>query len=128
MALVIDVDGLWSRANAAFSSAQPFMQSFKWRDLPLQKEIPQPQAVQWQDRPTEKSLYQVLEVSPSASAEVIRAAYRALMEKHHPDKNPEQHRALAQEISCRLNHAYSILSNPEKRRMYDLAHGISPTT
>jgi hypothetical protein len=111
-----------------FSSAQPFMQSIKWRELPPEKEIPQSQACQWTERPAEKSLYEVLEVSPSASAEVIRAAYRALMEKYHPDKNPEHRRALAEEISCRLNHAYTVLSNSQKRRMYNLAHGISPTT
>lgn len=104
------------------------MQSIKWHDLLPEKDIPQSQACRWTERPVEKSLYQLLEVSSSASPEVIRAAYRALMEKHHPDKNPEHRRSLAEEISCLLNHAYAVLSNPQKRRMYDLAHGIRPTT
>lgn len=103
------------------------MQSFKSRDLPPEKNIPQSQAFRWTERPAEKSLYQILEVSSSASPEVIRAAYRALMEKYHPDKNPEDRRSLAEDISCRLNHAYAVLSNPQKRRMYDLANGIRPT-
>jgi DnaJ-class molecular chaperone len=33
--------------------------------------------------------YDILEISPSASAEVIRAAYRSLSRKHHPDANPD---------------------------------------
>jgi DnaJ-domain-containing protein 1 len=105
-----------------------FMQSIKWRDLCPERDTSQSQACRWTERPAGKNLYQVLEVCSSASPEVIRAAYRALMEKHHPDKNPEHCRSLAEEISCRLNHAYGVLSNPQKRRMYDLAHDIGPTT
>ena len=33
------------------------------------------------------SLYELLEVSPNASAAVIKAAYRCLVQQHHPDKN-----------------------------------------
>jgi DnaJ-class molecular chaperone len=74
--------------------------------------------------PPQPSLYEVLEVSSHASSEVIKAAYRALMEKYHPDKHPEQRRSWAEEMSRKLNHAYSVLSNPQQRSVYDHANGI----
>ena len=64
-------------------------------------------------------LYEILEVSPHASPMVIRAAYRYLAQFHHPDR-----RAGAIDACHRLtqiNHAYAILSDPEQRRLYDLA-------
>ncbi|WP_158558984.1 J domain-containing protein [Rhodoferax lacus] len=65
------------------------------------------------------NLYEVLEVSPRASAMVIRAAYRYLAQFHHPDK-----RSGASEAGHRLmliNQAYAVLSDPEQRRLYDHA-------
>lgn len=107
------------------------MQQIKWRDLSPQnihqpQSQSQPNTCHWSEAEAQPSLYDVLEISPQASAEVVKAAYRALMEKHHPDKNPEHRRAISQEIACRLNHAYTVLSNPQKRREYDFAHGIHP--
>jgi DnaJ-class molecular chaperone len=102
------------------------MQQIKWRDLSPRQSIPQPQACRWTEAKLQPSFYEVLEISSGASPEVIKAAYRALMEKHHPDKNPDHRGAIAQEISCRLNQAYAVLSDPQKRRDYDLANGIHP--
>ena len=65
----------------------------------------------------EDTLYEVLEVSPRASTEVIRAAYRCLAQHHHPDKNPGDE--IANERLAQINHAYAILSDPVKRRSYD---------
>lgn len=65
----------------------------------------------------EDTLYEILEVSPRASTEVIRAAYRCLAQHHHPDKNPGD--AIANERLAQINHAYAILSDPVKRRSYD---------
>jgi len=103
------------------------MPEIKWRDLnPTHSK--KPQAFSWTEVRTQRTLYDILEVSPQASAEVIRAAYRALMEKYHPDKHHESRRAWAEEISRELNAAYAILSNSQKRSEYDYANGIVATT
>ena len=63
------------------------------------------------------SHYESLNVTRDAPAEVIRAAYRSLSQRHHPDKNsgnPE-----AAEMMMRLNTAYDVLSDPEQRLLYD---------
>jgi DnaJ-class molecular chaperone len=51
------------------------------------------------------------------SFEQIRAAYRLLARKHHPDLNPRS--AEAQERTRDINAAYEILGNPERRRAFD---------
>lgn len=59
----------------------------------------------------------MLGVSPDAPDEVIRAAYRALATKYHPDRNPSDRDA---ELKLkRLNAAYAVLGEPGKRRLYD---------
>jgi curved DNA-binding protein CbpA len=70
----------------------------------------------------EDALYEVLEVSPRASHEVIKAAYRCLVQHHHPDKNAGAE--AANERLARINHAYAILSDPVKRRLYDRSAGV----
>lgn len=64
-----------------------------------------------------KSLYETLEVSPLASHSVIRAAYRCLAQRHHPDKN--QHCEDAGRRLTLINCAYAVLSDPVKRQDYD---------
>ena len=60
--------------------------------------------------------YDILEVSPHASPEVIKAAYRSLMQRYHPDRTSVADSVRrAQEI----NDAYAVLSDPAKRRAYD---------
>ncbi len=61
-------------------------------------------------------LYSELGVTPQAEPEVIRAAYRALALRYHPDR---QAGALASAKMARINHAHSVLSKPESRRAYD---------
>lgn len=63
------------------------------------------------------SYYDTLEVSPHASPEVIRAAYKSLMQRFHPDKNPGNS-ALAQRAAL-ITLAYDTLSDPGKRSAYD---------
>ncbi|MDF7675517.1 J domain-containing protein [Neisseriaceae bacterium ESL0693] len=65
-----------------------------------------------------QNYYDVLSVSREASAEVIRAAYRALSQKYHPDRNP--HDAAANQRMIEINQAYAVLSDPEQRRQHDL--------
>lgn len=63
------------------------------------------------------SLYELLEVSPNAGAAVIKAAYRALVQQYHPDKNPGNP-AAAERLSL-VNQAYAVLSDPLLRARYD---------
>ena len=67
----------------------------------------------------EKDLYDILEVSPHASIEVINHAYKALTKKWHPDGHREEFRIQAEEKFKEINIAYEILSNKEKRSEYD---------
>ena len=60
------------------------------------------------------SYYDILEVSPTASAETIHAAYRALSKKYHPDVCPD-----GTEQMQRINEAYGVLSDPVRRGAYD---------
>src|SRR5215212_2138887 len=62
-------------------------------------------------------LYKVLGVSKGASQEEIRRSYRKLAREHHPDANRDDPKA--EERFKEIQHAYEILSNPEKRRQYD---------
>jgi curved DNA-binding protein CbpA len=63
--------------------------------------------------------YDILEVSPSASKEVIEKAYRVLAKKYHPDLNPPELREQAEETMKLLNNAYEVISDDEKRQQYD---------
>ena len=65
----------------------------------------------------EAFLYDVLEVSPTARPAVIKAAYRCLVQEYHPDKNPGDAEAAAR-ISL-INHAYSVVGDPQQRARYD---------
>lgn len=65
-----------------------------------------------------KTYYDTLQVSRSANEAVIRAAYRTLAQKYHPDKNPNNIES-AHRDTKRLNEAYEVLSNPVRRAAYD---------
>lgn len=62
--------------------------------------------------------YQVLEVQPTASPEVIQKAYKALCLKHHPDHH-HRDRAAATRKMQQINEAFAVLSDPLRRRAYD---------
>lgn len=62
--------------------------------------------------------YQVLGVAKTATDEEIKKAYRKLAVKWHPDKNPENKEA-AQEKFKVIAEAYSVLSDKDKRVIYD---------
>jgi molecular chaperone DnaJ len=64
-----------------------------------------------------KDLYRVLGVERNASAEEIKKAYRKLARRHHPDVNPGNKEA--EERFKEIAQAHDILSDPEKRKLYD---------
>ncbi len=61
--------------------------------------------------------YDNLKVARGAPAEVIRAAYKALSQKYHPDKNPGDEKAAR--IMAIVNTAYNTLSDPVRRKEHD---------
>ena len=65
------------------------------------------------------SHYDNLQVSHNASTSVIRAAFKALSQKLHPDKNQNNY-LIAHKDFHAIKLAYDILSNPESRKEYDL--------
>ena len=64
-----------------------------------------------------KSLYETLGVAKNASADELKKAYRKLVRQYHPDKNPGD--AEAESRFKEIQHAYDVLSDPEKRQQYD---------
>ena len=62
--------------------------------------------------------YEILEINKGASEEVIKAAYKTLVRKYHPD-NYGTDNGYYQEKLKLLNEAYETLSNPDKRKIYD---------
>ncbi|MBQ9335761.1 MAG: molecular chaperone DnaJ [Lentisphaeria bacterium] len=61
--------------------------------------------------------YEILEVTREATDTEIKKSYRRLAVKYHPDKNPGN--AEAEEKFKQISQAYSVLSDPQKRQMYD---------
>lgn len=66
--------------------------------------------------------YQVLGVSPYATVDQIRRAYRVSARGCHPDVNPPEKKAWAEAQMARLNEARGLLTNPIRRAQYDAAH------
>lgn len=61
--------------------------------------------------------YEILEIERTNDKEVIKKAYRKLALKYHPDRNPDD--KSAEERFKQINEAYEILSDDEKRQIYD---------
>src|ERR671939_1630237 len=64
-----------------------------------------------------RDYYEVLGVSRGATEEQIKTAYRKLARKFHPDLNPGD--KAAEERFKELQEAYDVLSDAEKRKLYD---------
>ena len=68
-----------------------------------------------------KDYYQILGVSRGVSPEDLKKAYRRLARQYHPDMNKGEKKA--EERFKEISEAYSVLSEPEKRKQYDMFGG-----
>ena len=66
---------------------------------------------------SKRDYYEVLGVDRQATDPQIKSAYRKLALKHHPDRNPGDHKA--EEAFKEAAEAYAVLADPQKRSMYD---------
>lgn len=66
---------------------------------------------------SKRDYYEVLGVDKSADEKQLKSAYRKLAMKYHPDKNPDNKEA--EEKFKEINEAYEVLSDSEKRNLYD---------
>ena len=64
-----------------------------------------------------RDYYDILGIKRDASAETIKKAFRKLAKKYHPDSNAGNPQA--EQMFKDVNEAYSILSDPEKKKLYD---------
>lgn len=62
-----------------------------------------------------QTLYEVLQVRSDATTQDVRTAWRRLAQEHHPDRGG----AADPEAMTRINHAYEVLSDPDRRARYD---------
>ena len=65
-----------------------------------------------------KDYYEILGVSKTATDDELKKAYRKMAKKYHPDANPDNKEAAEAKFK-EVNEAYEVLSNPQKRKMYD---------
>lgn len=68
----------------------------------------------------QKNYYRLLGVAPGASSAEIKAAYRRLALRYHPDKNAED--TAAEQVFKEINEAYTVLSDEHKRAVYHRKH------
>ena len=65
-----------------------------------------------------KDYYEILGVSKTATDDELKKAYRKMAKKYHPDANQDNKKEAEAKFK-EVNEAYEVLSNPQKRKMYD---------
>ena len=75
---------------------------------------------------TEQDHYKILGIVPSANIKEITEAYRKLAFQYHPDRN--QNSMEANEKMREINIAYAVLSDPAKRKDFDIPRGYHAIT
>lgn len=68
---------------------------------------------------TKRDYYEVLGINKGASTDEIKKAYRNLALKYHPDRVPAEQKKSAEEKFKEISEAYAVLSDPNKRSLYD---------
>lgn len=68
---------------------------------------------------SEESYYDILEVNKNASQDEIKQKRNSLSIRYHPDKLPPEKREWGTNMIKKINEAYSVLGDPEKRKLYD---------
>src|SRR3989304_8288729 len=68
---------------------------------------------------SEKSYYEILNIDNSATTEQIKSAWKKMVMKCHPDKLSDDKKKWGEEQIKLVNHAHSVLGDPEKRKRYD---------
>lgn len=66
-----------------------------------------------------ENLYNILEIKKEATQNDIRVAYKKLAFQWHPDKN--ENKIFAEQKFKKICEAYTVLSNPDQKRLYDLS-------
>src|SRR5512135_1770044 len=69
--------------------------------------------------PAKRDYYEILGVPRSATFEDLKKAYRELALRHHPDRVPAEQKKEAEEKFKEISEAYAVLSDPQKRALYD---------
>jgi hypothetical protein len=96
--------------GAKWKSTNRLSSDNRWHDL----------CVAYNMHEDENDWYAILEVSPDASPEVIKAAVRTLSNLYHPDHAPDADKAAATQRMQLINGAKDVLLNPQARAAYDV--------
>lgn len=72
-----------------------------------------------------ETYYDILEINQNASPEIVEKAYKTLAKKYHPDLQEESLKKESEEKLKQINEAYEVLSNPDKRKEYDMQLSFS---
>jgi hypothetical protein len=90
-----------------------------WREI-KKPELPDADKIFcWRETNRSSDYYSDLHIARNASPIEIRAAYRKLALKYHPDLNPISRTESAETRMRQLNLAYQVLSSPNRRKAYD---------